>query len=135
MREHLYRGKRVYNGEWVYGGISYFMGGTPYICPERFSDYDEEIEVLPDTVCEYTGLTDKNGNKIFEGDILEWAEYRMEIYWGEDVGVGYGFMWRSVDGTDYCESITGFIDEYEVIGNIHDNPELLENKRRMSGIV
>lgn len=50
------------------------------------------------------------------GDIVQWADYKMEIFWGEDIGIGYGFCWRNVKGKDeYHESMTGFIDEYEVI--------------------
>lgn len=53
----------------------------------------------------------------------------MEIFWGEDIGIGYGFCWRPCGSNrDYQESITGFIDEYEVIGNIYDNPELLKEE-------
>lgn len=75
---------------------------------------------------QFTGLYDKNGKEIYEGDIVEWAGYTMKILWGEDCGVGYGFIWEPCGSNiDYVESMTGFIDEYEVIGNIFDNPELL----------
>ena len=85
------------------------------------------IEVIPETVGQYTGLKDKNGKEIYEGDIVEWAGYKMEVFWGEDIGIGYGFCWRPCgDNKGYHESMTGFIDEYEVIGNIYDNPELLK---------
>lgn len=76
---------------------------------------------------QYTGLKDKNGKEIYEGDIVEWAGYKMEVFWGEDIGIGYGSCWRPCgDNKGYHESMTGFIDEYEVIGNIYDNPELLK---------
>ncbi len=85
------------------------------------------IEVIPETVGQYTGLKDKNGKEIYEGDIVEWAGYKMEVFWGEDIGIGYGSCWRPCgDNKGYHESMTGFIDEYEVIGNIYDNPELLK---------
>lgn len=108
MREILFRGKRVDNGEWVYG----------YLC-----------EVIPETVGQYTGLTDKNGKKIFEGDIVhcisntdcgncvvifEEGEFRLipdRYYKTYTTGGGY-------------HAIRCFIKE--VIGNIHDNPELLK---------
>ena len=75
---------------------------------------------------QYTGLKDKNGVEIYEGDIVKWGEFKMEIFWGEDIGIGYGFCWRNIRGNgSYHESMTGFIDEYEVIGNIYENKELL----------
>lgn len=76
---------------------------------------------------QYTGLKDKNGKEIYEGDIVEWSGFKMEIFWGEDIGIGYGFCWRPCgDNRYYHESMTGFIDEYEVIGNIYENQDLLK---------
>ena len=83
----------------------------------------DEIELLG-----YTGHKDTNGVEIFEGDIVQWCGNKMEIFWGEDIGCGYGFCWRNIKGDSYYhESMTGFIDEYEVIGNVYQNEELLEN--------
>lgn len=72
---------------------------------------------------QYTGLKDKNGKEIYEGDIMDGYEGRQVVKWSEDVGIGFGFIWEPVK--EYSESITGFIDEYEVIGNIYENKELL----------
>ena len=78
---------------------------------------------------QYTGLKNKNGKEIYEGDIVEWAGIKMEVFWGEDIGIGYGFCWKPCgDNSDYHESMTGFIDEYEVIGNIYENKDLLEKE-------
>jgi len=131
MRDIKFRGKRLDNAEWVYG--YYFKdelkGNKNLIYDINLSKFLGLIEVIPETVGQYTGVNDKNGLEIYEGDIVEWAGFKMEIFWGEDIGFGYGFCWRSTEGEyGYHESITGFIDEYKIIGNIHSNPELLENK-------
>ena len=73
---------------------------------------------------QFTGLLDKDETGIYEGDILDGAMGKQKIVWSEDVGIGYGFIWEPLEKN--TESITGFIDEYEVIGNIYDNPELLK---------
>ena len=134
-REILFRGKRKDNKEWVYGYLvkseDYIFDYSeridiPYVIPiDNFNlkDY-REYRVIPETVSQYTGLEDKNGNKIFEVDIVQWSNIKMEIFWGEHIGIGYGFCWRPYgEEQSYHESMTGFIDEYEVIGNIFDEKE------------
>lgn len=152
MRKNLYRGfhkckdgdtvitldGEKIRGTWVEGyyvksvkEIGLLSKPTIIIAHQIWYDKNNQqvyLEVLLETVCEYTSLTDKNGKKIFEGDIVEWAGIKMLICWGEVIGAGYGFYWQNVNGNNYySESITGFIDEYEVIGNKWENPELLEN--------
>lgn len=126
MRDILFCGKAVDNGEflnckgkWVEGGITFFKGGIPYICPERFSDYDEEIEVDPDTVSEYAGLHDKHGKRIFEGYIVKWVANGM-TYIDEVVFANGQFT----AGDFPLFMIT--LCNAEVIGNKWDNPELLK---------
>lgn len=123
MREHLYRGKRVDNGEWVEGCLVY---DAQHTCIRDFCY--EYHEVLPETVGEYTGFTDKNERKIFEKSIVEFdGDHKRDvIIWGngEYNGVS-GFRLKRHPLFSITSSNHNL---FEVIGNIHDNPELLEGK-------
>ena len=116
MREILFRGKWKNSGEWVYGNLfNPDKADTPtQIC---IGTYIARTcyEIDPETVGQYTGLTDKNGRKIFEGDIMRNAGNVVEFYGG-------GFC---INGDSPLSYWTGT----EVIGNIYDNPELLEVKQ------
>ena len=172
MREILFRGKRVDNGEWVEG--YYVKHFARQICPigdthkgedikhliafSGFADWNmprslKVVEVIPETVGQYTGLTDKNGNKIFEGDITKLVLSDGEIRYFK---VSIKSVTREVvchpdfDDTTSKVNITGVVFEWdgyelfpcintngvpdykmmEVIGNIHDNPELLEDENK-----
>ena len=137
MREILFRGKRVDNGEWVKGLLWKKKYNTAKLFISCFPDEDDNEEVFviyPSTIGQYTGLTDKNGKKIFEGDVVN-------ILGNQDVedwkNVNYNALIAFIDG-GFC-AIDGTIEEHgfrryalarmdfelEVIGNIHDNPELL----------
>ena len=155
MREILFRGKRIDNGEWVEGDfLAPVFEGISWILPrgER-----EEVKVDPSTVGQYTGLCDKNGKKIFEGDVVKqtfektvavatidpWCEDEYADLYGEDVGVVMilpskgaciknPVIHRAVNGdtTQDGEVVKMYKNicqgRCEVIGTIHDNPELLE---------
>ena len=124
MREILFRGKRTDNGEWVYGDVRLNYDDEP----RCISDYCGANPVDPATVGQYTGLTDKNGKKIFEGDIVFVKDRLMQD--SEPLSTFMG----TVDHKDASFVIVGdvfthyrWLDyEVEVIGNIHDNPELLK---------
>ena len=132
MREILFRGKRTDNGEWVEGYYykAKYCRTDDELCdyitvphPKEYNEPSSHYIVDPDTVGQYTGLTDKNGKKIFEGDIVK-------RFW-------FGKM--CVYQIDYDNGLASFIgragmkfttfdydsEEFEVIGNIYDNPELL----------
>ena len=147
MREHLYRGfhpdkngtteitlnGEKIKGEWVKGSYVYAhkFYGTGEAAHFIYNIYGEQrVAVLPETVGEYTGLLDKNDKKIFEGDILR-ATYDGDaerIY--EVIFYNGGYKMRTKDcETMYDYSIHDDHPEFEVIGNIYDNPELLEGKQ------
>ena len=133
MREILFKAKRKDNGEWVEGYYVYCRK-RHYILPALnkaigFDEREDEwVEANPNTLCQYTGLTDKNGQKIWEYDICEMV-YDGTIHI-------YVVVWDKTEldfkGTNGKESYgcnfeyLGCCEEIVVIGNIFDNPELLE---------
>ena len=132
MREILFRGKRKDNGEWVYGdllnvGVDYDYAIRTY----GGREHGQVNAVNENTVGQYTGLPDKNGKKIFEGDLLKhyYDNTDKSMF---DIGVMLfddkvcQFKRNSRVNTRYYN--IHFECEYEVIGNIHDNPELLKGE-------
>jgi uncharacterized phage protein (TIGR01671 family) len=138
MKEILFRGKRVDNDEWVYGDLIHRQVWSTQLTIIRISDdgfdHYEEFEVKPETVGQFTGLTDKNGNEIFEGDIVkEWSSHwktplKTEINIYEVVCEYLGSL-HLIRKTEYGENSTPLYRRsvVEVIGNIYDNKELLGN--------
>ena len=136
MREILFRGKRADNGEWVEGDVlqtRYHSGHIEYQIMSQ-TPVSSAYPVLSETIGQYTGLTDKNSKKIFEGDICRFKRFN-DIYVGKiifNVKTASFVMWyQSIVGA-YSEKAThkmllSVCDDIEIIGNIHDNPELLEN--------
>lgn len=150
MREIIFRGKRKDNGKWIYGSLapkeinSYADG---FLIIDGAINYDEldnyqplfsAYSVVPETVGQYTGLTDKNGTKIFEGDIVKFgiSQRIMYVHWNEetltweltDIGISVyeaNHLLNTVDLAEIqVESAYGEVFS-EVIGNMHDNLELL----------
>lgn len=124
MREILFRAKRLDNGEWVEGYL-YRLEETlnPFImCKNRNG---ESFEVDPSTVCQYTGLTDKNGKQIFEGDkitmIFSHGQRTANVVGFRDGSFGLHWKWG---GVGQFTAFTGICHvEYEVTGSIHDKEE------------
>ena len=124
MREILFRGKRTDNHQWVEGFLIFedIENPNPYIIDRQ------KHRVAHKTVGQYTGLTDKNGKMIFEGDILsahldeDNPDYEtvVQVIWEE-----YG--WRTMEENGLSDPLDDEDAEiFAIIGNIHDNPELLE---------
>ena len=123
MRETIFRGKRVDNGEWVYGDLIHYENGEVAILQKKFSKFGYEaieisrrIKVIPETVGQYTGLIDVNGIKIFEWDIVKWFGKKYTVVYKEGRFIGEKEQFIGVD--EY-----GFINLYgslEVVGNVHE---------------
>ena len=122
-RENLYRGKRVDTGEWVEGsliGNDVIVGKIvefeeDYFCTEFWYKVD------PETVGQFTGMTDKKGKKLFEGDVYSMGEKNIlyVVIFDKSQFIGKQVGNRSLAGLEYWKS------DIEIIGNIYDNPELL----------
>lgn len=145
MREILFKAKRIDNGEWVEGYYAFIdnvhyiytgslCNGGLYVVAERF-----EIDI--DTLCQYTGLTDKNGKKIWENDVVKCidknsdSEFIAVIEFGNSNSFySWGYQLKHIKGDEPNLDILLWIDmeetgaTCEAIGNIFDNPELLEVK-------
>lgn len=139
---YLFKAKRVYNGgKWVQG---YYVKGLDMYNKEvhlifgpntmfySSGETDGWYKVDPTTICQCTGLKDKNGNMIWENDICDRKEQYPEIvkYCNGDWTLDYSYVSNKKSGANYCN--LGFYTEerkcVEVIGNIFDNPELLESE-------
>ena len=122
---YLFRAKRKDNGEWTEGFLLKRWDGLwIFTIDEKFADL-----IIPSTLCQCTGLKDKNGKLIWENDILSGHiddefpedETRKRVVWHEN-----GWC-TNAPGCDYYEELDDFDSEnFEVIGNMIDNPELLE---------
>lgn len=139
MREILFRGKQEFN-EWSEGSLIIWEDGSCAIEPGSLTEPMTSVD--PETVGQFTGLTDKNGKKIFEGDVLPIEDeivavvifkdgcFRMEEYglcgaWTESGFDECGGGWGIIE----CEPIDWYtVGDMEIIGNIHDNPELIGGK-------
>lgn len=155
MREYKFRGKKASNGEWVYGYLAEIETDWDFYnghgLPIEYSKVIIETNLLtrpmttiaPETIGQYTGLKDKNGKEIYEGDIIKIIKHTSHedmVYIKESIGVVkfyYGsfimevFREKDRKHVNYIRQLTDIaefikMDNVEVIGNIYENPELLE---------
>lgn len=127
MREILFRGKT--STEWVYGDLRHLNDGRVAI---RKDGEIYPYEVIPETVGQYTGLNDRNGKKIFEGDIVE-GDKKYFTYthpYGKVVYDGGQFVISFDDVLEDIECLGAWANAVEIIGNIHDNPELMKKVQK-----
>jgi uncharacterized phage protein (TIGR01671 family) len=150
MDRYLYKAKRLDNGEWVQG---YYVKGLNMYDKEAYlifepttifyssGETDGWSEVDPSTICQCTGLKDKNGKLIWENDILHNGNYfvvkwnescsRFDIVLNKFHNIPIGKWepmicdWKTNDFKEYRKAV-----DYEVIGNVFDNPELLESEKK-----
>lgn len=130
MREILFRGKRTDNGEWIEG----FYSTEEYNLNIRKIEYIPRIQiigkcvslgVLPETVGQYTGLTDKTGKRIYEGDIVRYGDTIHRVVFEQRNGTAYfGLIYSPIETLPFGHYQD--LKQIEVIGNIYDNPELLK---------
>lgn len=156
IRTIIFRGKRKDNGEWIEGSLCTTIPSDEDFYTISYFDFEGyyvEKKVIPETVGQYTGLTDNNGKKIFEGDIIRYADLydynrylesidNPEVYDNIDLGniwtidevvygIKVGYPAFDLNKHDFETNGLSELSEsgqyfYEVIGNIHDNPELLK---------
>ena len=129
LKNIKFRGRTAYDFMWVYGDLMYDKFNTAYIHKPFFN----EDRVIPDTVGQFTGLYDGNDKEIYEGDIVEVTNLRLEgfgrkmlaqIVYDEDLAC---FNFKALD-RERCMAISIPDVIIEVIGNIHDNPDLITFK-------
>ena len=124
MRVIKFRGFNRKNGVWLYG-FYLTNRGAHFVCPDEFADGKswDDYEIDPETRGEYMGQKDKNGREIYEGDVVatvvNGCRYVQEVVWS-DATTGFSFRGHGCGPMFHKPSCM------EVIGNIHDNPELLE---------
>lgn len=135
MREILFKAKRIDNGEWV-EGCYVTSDGKSFICMDIVQHYCvialRWFEIDPETLCQFTGLCDKNGKKIWENDICDRKEKYPEVVkmTNGDWTLDYSYAIGRDYGNGYC-NLGFYVNErkcVEVIGNIFDHPELLQEE-------
>ena len=138
MREILFKGKRKDNGEWVEGSLITSINRA-WISSEKTDSQRlrsisntnaiwRSIEIIPDTICQFTGLCDKNGKRIWENNVV-WLVYNGEEHIYQIVWDNSELDFKATNGEENYGSNFEYLlccDEIEVIGNIFDNPELLQ---------
>lgn len=130
MREIKFRGKRLDNGEWADGFVLFSQDKSEAVIAKLTATESVCETVDPATVGQFTGLHDKNGKEIYEGDVIKSEKARHYVRYIEDQAMFVANIISKNPIVDYCSIFQTWIDKYNkvVIGNIHDNPELLKTE-------
>lgn len=128
MRDILFKAKRICVDCWLEGGFCKSTNGRTFLAGVTKRGLIDGFEVIPETICQYTGLTDKNGNKIWENDILKGLFlHGMEVSAVVVFKDGaFGLKWNRGNVEEFSPFTSICNVSFEIIGNIFDNPELLE---------
>lgn len=118
MKNIKFRGQKDYCKEWTYGNLIQFTWADFIV---KFGSFEDRQRVIPETVGQFTGLTDKNGREIYEGDIVQYEKVRND--WGKIIITIEKFEIEYNDCANYNQDEAS---KLEIIGNIHDNPELIK---------
>lgn len=130
MRTIKFRGKNLYNNEWIFGDLIQYESGEMAIFSKKLSQYGCEAtemfnrsKVETTTVGQFTGLFDKNGNEIYEGDIINNGQRNYFVCWNSERGA----WWLKNKDLIYTTPL-GFLSiELFVVGSVHDNSELINS--------
>lgn len=118
-RDIKFRAKEVNTNKWVFGDL-HLIANFPHI----HSEYYDKHLIYPDTIGQYTGLNDKNGKEIYSGDILKtFTGSKCEVVYHE---ASFKIRYNKRHEPNILTRSSVLVLDYEVIGNIYDNPELLE---------
>ena len=135
LRPIRFRGYNKKRGIWLYG--NYILNrGAHFIAPQEFADGKtwEDYEVEEESIGQFTGLTDKNGKEIYEGDIVQWGDSEHKIKQVVEFRNGaFGYVYDTIGSfvpyaanTNFDFAALGTDKRFEIVNNIHDNPDLIE---------
>jgi len=135
LRKIVFRGFNKKRGIWLYG--NYILNrGAHFIAPQEFADGKtwEDYEVEEESIGQFTGLTDKNGKEIYEGDIVQWGDSEHKIKQVVEFRNGaFGYVYDTIGSfvpyaanTNFDFAALGTDKRFEIVNNIHDNPNLIE---------